>query len=512
MLEESALEPLDSRRGQWPLFKDKAPDDGLRSESSTCPPGYDVGYTFILQTPQKRVPGGARTQPAMKTCKFIMKLVRQKLTERSLSLSRPNSSRSDCSDASQAVSSAQVSNLSFPVTNSYNERHVLRLFQKWYRPIHGPLALVICTLGCVANAVNVAVLSRPPMRSPTNAILTALAVADLLVMAEYIPFAAYTILSTGQPQHRIYTFPWAAFTLFHANFGQVFHTVSIWLTVMLAVWRYVAVGHPLRNREWCGRARAHRAIAFAYIASPIICAPLYFAMSIRTGQRPAAPPAPNGTNVTLYFVGPSELSQARDDLLQKLNFWLYAVIIKLLPCALLTLLSLALVSALAGTERRRRQVIKRGPNSTGGGGGGVGRRQGGGMGRRADRTTAMLLAVLLLFLVSEVPQGVLGLLSVIIGKRFFQDCYHSLGEAMDLLALTNGAVNFVVYCTMSRQFRDTFSSLFCRYISHKDSASDDGNGNISPITRPPMEAPLCGQSTWVSRRDSGAAETQVTAV
>ncbi|XP_046401721.1 G-protein coupled receptor dmsr-1-like isoform X2 [Ischnura elegans] len=384
----------------------------------------------------------------------------------------------------------------------------LHEFQRWYRPIHGPLAIVICSLGCVANAFNVAVLSRPPMRSPTNAILTALAVADLLVMAEYIPFAAYTILSTaGQPQHLhlsspIYTFPWAAFTLFHANFGQVFHTVSIWLTVLLAVWCYVAVGHPLRNREWCGRARAHRAILVAYVASPLLCAPFYFGMSIRSKQAAL----PDGFNGTLYFVGYSDQGHAKDGLLLKLNFWLYAVLIKLLPCALLTLLSLALVSALAGTERRRSQVIKRGPA-----GGAGSSRRGAGVGRRADRTTGMLLAVLLLFLLSEVPQGVLGLLSVIIGKRFFQDCYHRLGEAMDLLVLANGAVNFVVYYTMSRQFRDTFSSVFCRRAAIKGTPSEeDGNGNANPA--PPMEAPLRGQSTWISRRDSGAAETQVTAV
>ncbi|KAG8231124.1 hypothetical protein J437_LFUL010450 [Ladona fulva] len=54
----------------------------------------------------------------------------------------------------------------------------------WYRHLHGPIALIICAVGCVLNTINVAVLSRPPMRSPTNAILTALAVADLLVMAE----------------------------------------------------------------------------------------------------------------------------------------------------------------------------------------------------------------------------------------------------------------------------------------------------------------------------------------
>ena len=34
---------------------------------------------------------------------------------------------------------------------------------------------------------------------------------------------------------------------------------------------------------------------------------------------------------------------------------------------------------------------------------------------------------------------------------------------MDILALTNNSVNFILYCSMSRAFRDTFLSLICPY-------------------------------------------------
>jgi hypothetical protein len=57
-------------------------------------------------------------------------------------------------------------------------------------------------------------------------------------------------------------------------------------------------------------------------------------------------------------------------------------------------------------------------------------------------------------------QAVLGVLSGLKGPCFFQTCYQVLGEMLDLLALFNGAVNFLLYCAMSRQFRATFCSLF----------------------------------------------------
>lgn len=36
----------------------------------------------------------------------------------------------------------------------------------------------------------------------------------------------------------------------------------------------------------------------------------------------------------------------------------------------------------------------------------------------------------------------------------------SPGDLMDVLALINSAINFILYCSMSRQFRNTFNYLF----------------------------------------------------
>lgn len=79
----------------------------------------------------------------------------------------------------------------------------------------------------------------------------------------------------------------------------------------------------------------------------------------------------------------------------------------------------------------------------------------------SDRTNKMLLAVLLLFLVTEFPSGILVFLSGIFGEKFFQDVYSPLGELYDILALVNSSINFILYCTTSSVFRQTFCKLFC---------------------------------------------------
>lgn len=87
--------------------------------------------------------------------------------------------------------------------------------------------------------------------------------------------------------------------------------------------------------------------------------------------------------------------------------------------------------------------------------------------KRADRTTKMLVAVLFLFLLTEFPQGIFGLIIGMKGRCVFLLCYQNFGEVMDILALLNGAINFILYCCMNRMFRATFGQLFKHKILHK---------------------------------------------
>ena len=73
-------------------------------------------------------------------------------------------------------------------------------------------------------------------------------------------------------------------------------------------------------------------------------------------------------------------------------------------------------------------------------------------------------------------QGILGLLSAVLGTRFFLSCYTPVGEVMDLLALGNSAANFLLYCLMSTQFRATLAKMLgleARLLS-------SGNRTVNP--------------------------------
>lgn len=333
-------------------------------------------------------------------------------------------------------------------------------FRISYLQVHGYISLMVCLFGMLANTMNIIVLTRKDMISPTNAILTGLALADNLVMIDYIVYAVHNYILVQRSMEEKYSYPWAVYVLIHSHFTQVFHTISIWLTLTLAVWRYLSVAHPLSSRGWCTLNRALIAIAIAYIGSPILCIPTYLTYTIRDKNiienNPLFPES--NETVKVYLVDESEMAKNNKALI-KINFWTYSVIVKIIPCLALTILSYCLVSALVNARERRDQ-LKRNRSAT------KNSSSGGeeGEGRHTDRTTIMLLAILILFLITEIPQGILVLLSGILddddNDAFFRNCYTAFNEVMDILALINGAINFILYCAMSRQFRQTFIRLF----------------------------------------------------
>ena len=85
-------------------------------------------------------------------------------------------------------------------------------------------------------------------------------------------------------------------------------------------------------------------------------------------------------------------------------------------------------------------------------------------GSRQAKTIRMLLVVIIKFTLTEFPHGILILFSAIV-PDFYTNVYLPLGDFMDLIALVNNAINDLLYCIMSTQFR---SKVLQMYASFKD--------------------------------------------
>ena len=121
------------------------------------------------------------------------------------------------------------------------------------------------------------------------------------------------------------------------------------------------------------------------------------------------------------------------------------------PCVLLAVLSALLIRAMTAAAAKRRHLKAQG------------KRVESERASEHNRTTAMLVSVVLCFVATELPQGVLAFLSGV-DREIFESVYVPLGDVWDILVLVNSAVNFVLYCIMNRRFRTTFCHVFCGFM------------------------------------------------
>lgn len=96
---------------------------------------------------------------------------------------------------------------------------------------------------------------------------------------------------------------------------------------------------PNSMHSICSDHRCSIAIKLSYLLPFIICSPTFLVFEILETRV-----VENGTVATLYHLGLSTLARVNHELLYMIHLWTYAVIIKLLPCCILTVVTISLVS------------------------------------------------------------------------------------------------------------------------------------------------------------------------
>ncbi|XP_052832949.1 G-protein coupled receptor dmsr-1 [Octopus bimaculoides] len=333
--------------------------------------------------------------------------------------------------------------------------HSLLTFGTWYAGIHGYLSTCVCVFGIVTSIFNITVLSRKNMRTPVNNILSWLAVSDMITMVSYVPFAIhfYILNNPMQLSPTKNNKGWTWFMLFHLNLVNTTHTISIWLCVLLSIIRYAHLRSPARG-EYVRLRRLKLSRIFImsiYISSAVMMTPNFITKKIVE--------KPTMDNQTVYLIIDDNLINSDSQAAIILNYWLYAITGKLLPCVLIFIFGGLLIYKIHEKTRRRKQMMQIScANRT----------------RLSEhsRTTKMLLTVIVLFLVTELPQGILIVMSITT-PNIFDLIYVPLGDLMDIIALVNNAINFVLYCTMSQKFRNTFFDVYCACLCmHTQNESD----------------------------------------
>ncbi|KAL3285018.1 hypothetical protein HHI36_019146 [Cryptolaemus montrouzieri] len=318
-------------------------------------------------------------------------------------------------------------------------------------PLYGYIMPFLLVVTIVANTLIVVVLSKRHMRTPTNVVLMAMALCDLFTLLVPAPWLIYMYTFGNHykplwPKSLCY-----AWNMMHEHIPNMFHTASIWLTLALAVQRYIYVCHAPLARKFCTMDNVYKCLIYILILAAL---PQGFRMlDTRIVQVDII-----WHNKTTHVCRRVLASWVTDYISENVYFTTYymfrVVFVHLIPCVALIVLNLLLFQALKQAQQRRDMLLSK-----------KNQKNECKKLRDSNCTTLMLIVVVTVFLIVEIPLVVVTLLHIISSVIIeFLDYYmaNSLILFTNFLIILSYPINFAIYCGMSRQFRETFKELFVR--------------------------------------------------
>lgn len=189
---------------------------------------------------------------------------------------------------------------------------------------------------------------------------------------------------------------------------------SIWSTVPLTVDRYVALCHPLLHRQISYPARARKIIAVVLAVSIASGVPFFWWSDMwRDSHSPTA--------------------------LDGVLIWTHVTIIYFLPCSIFLVLNSLIIHTLRVRQREQRCQEEQGTKSV--------------PLQRLGKTTAMLLAITSVFSVLWAPRTIVVIYHLYVSTVHRDWRIHLAYDLSNMLAMLNTAVNFFLYCFVSKPFR-----------------------------------------------------------
>ncbi|GAB6025375.1 hypothetical protein CHUAL_011121 [Chamberlinius hualienensis] len=322
--------------------------------------------------------------------------------------------------------------------------------------VYGTIATVICSLGLIANTVNIFVFSSKSMKHCNiNIILLGISVADLLYLISHMLHTVlnYGVLNVNNCEAHTYNFQ----TLSHiSNWTYVnFHCISVTLTLLLAFWRYIGVAYPLRFRQFFTVKKTIVAVLMCYVMIPIgntMCYMLYDVGQGNTTNTEKLLPTivsdidGNNSNCPIYDLRDSEYSKLGNGTFREIALWLLGISFQVLPSVMLIVFSIIFARVLFISSKENLKLTNNVDMNSN-------------IKKSSLKATKMVLVISVYFLITDLAQGILLILGAALGRKFHDSCYRYSVEIHDLLVMVNNSSNLIIYITMSKPFRSSLKDL-----------------------------------------------------
>ena len=154
--------------------------------------------------------------------------------------------------------------------------------QRGYLFIHMPMAIT----GIMTNILNLIVLHQKPFRIKVTAftLLRAMACADLFTCCTVLPIGLCRCL---EPHEQWHTYLQQFYEVYiYLPIANWFGTVSVWLTMVVTIERYMSVAHAIVAKNLWSPSMAHWIIAALYLAGLLMNMPHFFMRQISDSPPP----------------------------------------------------------------------------------------------------------------------------------------------------------------------------------------------------------------------------------
>lgn len=344
------------------------------------------------------------------------------------------------------------------------ERHRVKVSEVLEDIIYQGIVVGICAFGLLGNIVNMLVLSSKSLTRTMERMersahygLMGLAVSDALLCVSVLP--------TAYVGNRVFGFYGYDFRIVYATYSHAvintFILSSTWLTVTMAVSRYLAICYPIHARLFIGRRFAITSLVVVFGSCALLNIPRYFASEI------LSMPCQGGESFHMRMSG----ALVRNRALNQAYNWVYFIFGIFVPFLLLAFCNANLIRALHVSMRMRMQgLVTSGGNPT-----------------AANRITLTLIVIVAMYLFLVVPTETLAFFQETAAENVqYVDAYNLVLAILNMFQAANFAFNFLLYCAVNSHFRQTFWRMF-------------------------MTLPCCKGQAYASYKLAGGSSTKFTA-
>ena len=331
------------------------------------------------------------------------------------------------------------------------------------RMINGFAIPIVGSFGVIGNLLNLVVLTRKSLHRSMKRFemsahvgLVALSLSDLMVCVVYLVGALFE-------ERVVYsTIDFSIFILYFYTYKEpifnIFLLTSTWVTVVMAISRYLVVCRPLHARGIISIGATRLVLAAVYICSLLLNLPRFWHYTV--SHYPCHPSllyeshSDDQSNSELVF-NCTYLQRSiggfypRNKVALLVYNVTYAILGIFIPLAVLSVCNICLVRALRRSQQLQKSCVV--SSST--------------IQSQTDtrhRITPTLVGLIIIFVAFVGPSEVLAFFKQHVVQAKFQ-LFKLAIIVTNFLQLVNFAVNFVLYCILNVEFRKTLANLLmCR--------------------------------------------------